>query len=174
MERRGHWLVGPVIALLVVFVAGADAHAGNAADDSTVLREIDDCLAGYVDFEVFMKVDAPSTQVKAARAAVLRAPDVEITKVVSKRDAYKEFRRIFADSPKLVNSVTAADLPVSIRARVQQERLAPGTLARLGRLSGVDAVEKQGAELCTLVTQLHEAGRAPSEIATVLRDHGLA
>jgi cell division transport system permease protein len=68
-----------------------------------------------VELEVFMNVKATSGQIGDVRHELDDMPSVKSFRYLNKEDAYKEFKRIFHDSPDLVNSVTPDVLPTSYR-----------------------------------------------------------
>lgn len=65
--------------------------------------------------ELFMYVDAHKSQVADVRRGLIRSDGIFQFCFLSKEDAYREFRRLFADQPDLVESVSPDDLPVSFR-----------------------------------------------------------
>jgi len=72
-------------------------------------------IKGGVTLEIFMNVDASQQQIDAVHTALDKDPNVKHAQYLDKDAAYKEFQRIFRSKPDLLNSITAADLPVSFR-----------------------------------------------------------
>src|SRR3954453_16814330 len=68
-----------------------------------------------VELEVFMNVKATTGQINDVRSELRDTPSVKRFKYLDKPAAYQEFKRIFHDSPDLVNSVTPDVLPTSYR-----------------------------------------------------------
>jgi cell division transport system permease protein len=68
-----------------------------------------------VELEVFMNVKATNGQISDVRNELKDMPSVKSFKFLDKPAAYQEFKRIFHDSPDLVNSVTPDVLPTSYR-----------------------------------------------------------
>lgn len=70
------------------------------------------------DVEIFMTVGASAAQTDAVRDSLAQNPDVKSFTSVSHRAALREFRKTFADKPKLLRGMTSADLPTSFRVRL--------------------------------------------------------
>ncbi|MEJ5254721.1 MAG: permease-like cell division protein FtsX [Acidimicrobiales bacterium] len=68
-----------------------------------------------VEFVVFMNADATEEQISSVRADLESSPEVQRVTFVDKSEAYEEFKRLFSDSPELVDSVTPEILPSSFR-----------------------------------------------------------
>jgi cell division transport system permease protein len=68
-----------------------------------------------VELEVFMNVKATSGQTHDVRNELHDMPSVKSFRFLNHQDAFKEFKRIFHDSPDLVNNVTPDTLPTSFR-----------------------------------------------------------
>jgi cell division protein FtsX len=87
-----------------------EAHALGEACQALVLSEAVD-----VDSEVFMNVLATPEQQDQVRTRLEQAPEVRRITFLSKDDAYRVFRRLFADKPKLLRDTTPEILPTSFR-----------------------------------------------------------
>ncbi|MFZ4515436.1 MAG: cell division protein FtsX [Acidimicrobiia bacterium] len=94
--------------------------------------------------EVFMTVDASQSQVDSAKQAIANSSDVKESVLISKRDAYADFKRIFNDQPELVNSITPESLPVSFRVTPKKAELTNTLGTRFEQLDGVDQVVTPG------------------------------
>lgn len=70
---------------------------------------------GGIEFVVFMRVDASQAQIDAVQRDLEESPDVSGLTFVDKNAAFEEFKVLFADTPEMVSSVEAADLPPSFR-----------------------------------------------------------
>ncbi len=68
-----------------------------------------------VELEIFMNPPATKGQIADVRAELEDMPTVKSFKYLDKDAAYKEFQRIFRDSPDLVRSTTPDVLPPSFR-----------------------------------------------------------
>jgi hypothetical protein len=99
--------------------------------DATTGRPVDD------DVEIFMRVNACNGQIDAVRRALERDRDIVAFQFLSKNDALREFRRLFADEPSLIENTTAASLPASFRLRVRDGVLPSKIAGRYAQLAGV-------------------------------------
>jgi len=105
-----------------------------------ICARIDD-LPSSVVVEVFMDVDATGSQRAAVRSALRRSPDVGSFEFVSSRDAYREFRRLFADQPDLIEGVPGQvreQLPSSFRVEMDDGRKPARLVREMEELPGVD------------------------------------
>jgi cell division transport system permease protein len=70
-----------------------------------------------VEFIVFMKPDAGQDQIDAVDRDLKDNPQVASDKVrfLDKQQAYEEFKRLYPDTPELVNALTPAQMPTSFR-----------------------------------------------------------
>lgn len=95
---------------------------------------------GGIEFIVFLNPDVNVEQNNLIKDRLDSSLDVESYDFFTKEQAYEEFLDDFSDSPELINSVEAADLPPSYRVRPQTSdasivealadefRLSPGVL----------------------------------------------
>jgi cell division transport system permease protein len=72
---------------------------------------------GGVEFIVFMKADAAQEQIDAVGRDLRANPQVQADKLrfVDKQAAYEEFKRLYPDTPELVNTLTPDMMPTSYR-----------------------------------------------------------
>ena len=70
---------------------------------------------GGVELSVFMQPEAPPTQSEAIESELSKMPEVKRYTYVDQEAAYTEFSQMFANSPDMVESVSAKDLPPSYR-----------------------------------------------------------
>lgn len=94
--------------------------------------------------EVFMTVDASQAQVDGAQQALSSSSDVKEFTLISKRDAYADFKRIFNDQPELVNSISPESLPISFRVTPKKAEMTNQLGTRFEQLDGVDQVVTPG------------------------------
>ena len=86
---------------------------------------------GDVKFIVFMNPDASEEQIDAVERNLEDSPEVAAQTYVDKEAAYDEFQEIFSDTPELVESVTADDLPSSYQVEpVNKQAIAVEDLSR--------------------------------------------
>lgn len=93
--------------------------------------------ASYDDVEIFMHSGACSAQIDAVRSVVERDPDIVSFRFLSKEDSFKEFKRLFADEPTLIQHTTASSLPTSFRLRLRDGVLPSIVASRYAQLPGV-------------------------------------
>ena len=70
---------------------------------------------GGVELSIFMLPEASPSQNEAIERELSRMPQVKRYNYVDQQEAFDEFKRMFANSPDLVESVEAKDLPPSYR-----------------------------------------------------------
>ncbi|TML64528.1 MAG: ABC transporter permease [Actinobacteria bacterium] len=70
---------------------------------------------GGVELSIFMKPDVTSEQMSAIEHQLRAMPEVKRVRFVSKDAAYAEFKKLFANSPDMVETVTPDNLPPSFR-----------------------------------------------------------
>ena len=70
---------------------------------------------GGIEFVIFMRDDVTQPQIDALQADLDQSPEVASSRFVDRREAYEEFKRLFSDSPELVDSLGPDSLPPSFR-----------------------------------------------------------
>jgi cell division transport system permease protein len=70
---------------------------------------------GGVEFVVFLNPTATDDQIQSVGSDLENSPDVEKVTFIDKQAAYEEFKRLFADSPEMQDSVSPDVLPPSYR-----------------------------------------------------------
>ena len=70
---------------------------------------------GGVELSIFMLPEASPSQNEAIERDLAQMPEVKKVTYVDQQAAFSEFKRMFANSPDLVESVEAKDLPPSYR-----------------------------------------------------------
>ncbi len=70
---------------------------------------------GGVELSLFMKPDVTPEQISAIEHQLRAMPEVKRVRFVSKDAAYAEFKKLFANSPDMVETVTPDNLPPSFR-----------------------------------------------------------
>ncbi|MFI5045435.1 MAG: cell division protein FtsX [Acidimicrobiia bacterium] len=113
-------------------------------------------IKGGVTLEIFMTVDATQQQIDSVHTALAKDPNVKSFHYLDKDAAYAEFKRIFRRKPDLLNSITAADLPVSFRVApkagsVPIDQLTTNLQGQYKTEAGVDTVDTPGKSLKGLV-----------------------
>ena len=106
-------LLMTLAAVLTVAVSlallGAALLLGQGVKNATVQWK------GGVELSVFLKPDATESQQDAVQRQLQAMPEVKRVRFVSHAEAYKEFKKIFANEPDLYETVTPDDLPPSFR-----------------------------------------------------------
>ena len=95
---------------------------------------------GGVELSVFMLPEASPSQNEAIERELHRMPEVKRVSYVDQQEAFKEFRRMFANSPDLVESVEAKDLPPSYRVVPKKAEFVDVVGKRFERQPGVKEV----------------------------------
>jgi cell division transport system permease protein len=98
-------------------------------------------IKGDVRLEVFMTVDATSTQISDVRSALKSDPQVKKFTFLDKKAALAEFKRIFRKDPDLTRNVDEGSLPTSFRIVPTRAELTPQIQRRFQTQPGVDQVE---------------------------------
>ena len=70
---------------------------------------------GGIEFVVYLRTDATTEQIDSVGQALEESPEVANVKFFDQQASYEEFKRLFADSPEMVDSVRPEDLPPSYR-----------------------------------------------------------
>jgi cell division transport system permease protein len=105
-----------------------------------------------VELEVFMNVNATQGQIDDVRTQLSDSKDVKSFRFLDKNDAYKEFKRIFKDSPDLVKNVTPGALPTSFRITPNDAKDTETIANRFETRSGVDQVVTAEEQIKKLLT----------------------
>jgi len=97
---------------------------------------------GGIEFVIFLRTDATQQQIDSIADGLEQSPEVERVVFVNQQEAYAEFTTLFADSPELIDSITADDLPPSFRVEpVNKDVDAVESLgSTFEKRSGVDQV----------------------------------
>ena len=92
------------------------------------------------DMEVFMQLKATHAQAGTVRDELASDADVVSYRYIDHRDAYHEFKKLFADQPALIENETPAGLPESFRIEVTDGTSLKSLERRLRTLPGVNQV----------------------------------
>ena len=97
---------------------------------------------GGIEFVIFLRTDATQQQIDSIADGLEQSPEVERVVFVNQQEAYAEFTTLFADSPELIDSISAEDLPPSFRVEpVNKDVDAVESLgSTFQKRSGVDQV----------------------------------
>lgn len=105
---------------------------------------------GGVQLLVFMQPNATKTQTHAISAQLGQLSAVQSFSYVDKSLSYDEFRRLFANQPDLLNSVTEKEIPPSYRIVLKNPAEAPAVGSMFNGQPGVKAVQYNSAAIRTL------------------------
>jgi cell division transport system permease protein len=81
-------------------------------------RAVDNLLRrweGGVEFIVFMNPEANTDQIQAVERDLNDNPQVQKVTFFNKQEAYDEFKRLYPDTPELVDALRPEDMPTSYR-----------------------------------------------------------
>jgi cell division transport system permease protein len=105
-----------------------------------------------VELEIFMNVNATQNQIDSLGRALSHDKDVRSTRYLTKEDAYREFKRLFADQPDLVQTTDPAALPSSYRVAPAKAELTQTVADRYQSQPGVDEVKTASKEVKKLLS----------------------
>jgi cell division transport system permease protein len=103
--------------------------------------------ASKVEVSVFLRDDASPEQIQALQTKISELPEVETYYFETKQQAYEQFKRIFSDSPSLVNNVDAESLPQSFRIKLVDPEQFAVIRARLTGEPAIDEIKDEQAVL---------------------------
>jgi cell division transport system permease protein len=95
---------------------------------------------GGVELSIFMQTDASPSQSDAIERELAKMPEVKHVKYVDQEGAYSEFKQMFSNSPDMLESVQAKDLPPSYRVVPRQAELVDTIGERFKKREGVKDV----------------------------------
>ncbi len=95
---------------------------------------------GGVELNIFLNPDVATPQRDAIQTELNGMPEVRKVTFVNQDEAYEEFKQMFANSPDMVESVSAQDLPPSFRVVPRQPELVDTVGERFTKREGVKEV----------------------------------
>jgi len=110
-----------------------------------------------VELEIFMQVKASDRQIKTVRASLdadkLGGAKAEVKsyRFFTKQDALKEFKKLFADEPVLVENTTADALPTSFRVVSVKPELTATIAQEFENVPGVKGINTPAKQVKTLL-----------------------
>jgi cell division protein FtsX len=129
-------------------VAGIDEIKDRRGGDA-VSKEIRRRCAWWAkhpdagDIEIWLPIGATRSQADAVSEVLQRDPSVQSVHFVSEVEAVQTFRRQFADRPKIRDSVSAGQLPTSLRVQLLPGVVSGPLAAKWSALSGVEDVTQR-------------------------------
>jgi cell division transport system permease protein len=114
--RRNVLMTGAAVLTVAVSLGlvGGALLVKQAVDNATVQWR------GGVELSVFMKPDVGASESSGLESELKAMPEVKKVRFVSQNDAYDEFKRMFAGSPDMVESLTPDKMPPSYRVVPKQ------------------------------------------------------
>jgi len=109
-----------------------------------VLKKAVGSWEGKVELNVFLRDEITPEQTKELGAAVSSMPEVQTVFYESKTEAYEEYKRMFKESPALIENVDPEALPASYRIKLKNPNTAEAVSTRLEGRPGVDDVQFGG------------------------------
>lgn len=120
-----------------------------------------------VELEIFMVADATDTQIKSVEAELKRSPEVKRYRFLTKADAFKEFKRMFADEPDVLDNVDPNILPPSFRVVPNRAELTEEVAVRFDGRPGVDDVKTASEQVDRVLKAIQWVRRLFFGIASV-------
>jgi len=117
-----------------LFLVGGSLLLQQAVNKATVQWR------GGVELNIFLNPDIAQTQRDGLQAELSAIPEVKKVSYVDQEAAYDEFKQMFANSPDMVESVTAKDLPPSFRVVPREPELVESIGERFQKREGVKEV----------------------------------
>ena len=117
-----------------LFLVGGSLLLQQAVNKATVQWR------GGVELNIFLNPDIAQTQRDGLQAELAAIPEVKKVSYVDQEAAYDEFKQMFANSPDMVESVTAKDLPPSFRVVPREPELVESIGERFQKREGVKEV----------------------------------
>lgn len=99
---------------------------------------------GKVELSVFLREEITPDQTKRLSEMISKMPETQHVFYETKEEAFKEYKRMFADQPALTENVTADALPASFRIKLRDPNAAEAVQRTLGGQPGVDQVQFGG------------------------------
>src|SRR4051812_3199970 len=114
--RRNVFMTSAAIVVVAVSLAlvGGALLLKQGVDKATVQWR------GGVEGSIFMKADASPEELDAVARELRAMPEVKKVRFVSKQGAYDEFRKMFQNSPDMLESLSVEQMPPSYRVVPRQ------------------------------------------------------
>lgn len=116
-----------------------------------VLQKMVSSWEGKVELNVFLRDEITPEQTKELGASIDGMPEVRRVFYESKEKAFKEYKRMFKDTPAIVENVDPNALPASYRIKLKDPNRAEAVASRLQGRPGVDEVQFGGETMKRLL-----------------------
>lgn len=123
---------------------------------------------GGVELNIFLNPGVAETQREGIRAELNSDPAVRRVNYVDQEAAYEEFKTMFADSPDMVETVVASDLPPSFRVVPREPELVETIGEKFTSRPGVREVVYAKDTVDTIIRVTTLVQRAIFAVAAVL------
>jgi cell division transport system permease protein len=104
-----------------------------------------------VELEIFMQVKASDKQIASVRDQLKSNPSVKSYRFFNHDDAYREFKKLFADQPVLVENETPEGLPTSFRVVPIKPQLTTTIGNEFQNVPGVKQINTPAKQVKTLL-----------------------
>src|SRR2546423_9230559 len=114
--RRNVFMTSAAIVVVAVSLAlvGGALLLKQGVDKATIQWR------GGVEGSIFMKADAAPEEIDAVDRELRAMPEVKKVRFVTKQGAYDEFRKMFSNSPDMLETLNADQMPPSFRVVPRQ------------------------------------------------------
>ena len=114
--RRNVFMTSAAIVVVAVSLAlvGGALLLKQGVDKATIQWK------GGVEGSIFMKADAAPEEIDAVDRELRAMPEVKKVRFVTKQGAYEEFRKMFSNSPDMLETLNVDQMPPSFRVVPRQ------------------------------------------------------
>jgi cell division transport system permease protein len=161
IARRGGLAFSVICTIaLCATMAGASILARSGID-TTLGR-----WADGVEFVVYLDPAAPPEDLERLRGTLEADPSVRNVTEVTQAEAYDDYAELYADTPEMVEAVTADLLPASLR--VAPTAADPELITEIANSVGDDAAVYRVVTANDAVTDMRDLSRTVSSVGTAL------
>lgn len=119
---------------------------GSVMVGGEILNKAFSTWEGKVELNVFLRDEITPDQFKQLDEDISSVPEVQLRYYESKEAAFKEYTRMFKDSPALTDNIEPDALPASFRIKLKDPITAKAVAARINGRPGVDGDVQFGGE----------------------------
>jgi len=114
--RRNVFMTSAAVVVVAVSLAlvGGALLLKQGVDKATIQWK------GGVEGSIFMKADAAPEEINAVDSELRAMPEVKKVRFVTKQGAYDEFRKMFSNSPDMLETLNVDQMPPSFRVVPRQ------------------------------------------------------
>ncbi|MDQ3952634.1 MAG: permease-like cell division protein FtsX [Actinomycetota bacterium] len=107
-----------------------------------------------VEISAFLRDDISDGELQALQTDLANMREVEDIQYISQNEAYEEFKDLYPDQPELYETISAADLPASVRVSLTDAKYTEEVSARIQGAPGIDEV-RFGGEFIKRLLQIN-------------------